>query len=244
MSEPATAPEFRPLGVDGVLIRFARVLSEDANQRMLAFRDLVTQADLPGVTVIASALTSLRVGFDPNLTDRAHITTALRALLDRPHGTDAMPRRLWRIPTAFGPDHAPQLEEAATLAGLTTTQAIAEIEAQTLHVLAIGFAPGQPFLGMLPEHWNLPRQAELTPHMPSGALVAAVRQLIIFCADAPTGWRHIGQTAFQVYRPDAADPFAFTAGDAVQFCAVSDTEFRHLKSGANPDGGATCTVLR
>jgi KipI family sensor histidine kinase inhibitor len=230
--------------VDGILVRFARSLSEGANARALSFRDQVQDANLKGVTEAASSLTSVRVGFDPELTDRDAVVKALEVLIAAHKTPDTTPKRLWRIPVAFGPEYAPQLAEAAHLAGLTPDQAIADITAQTVRVIAIGFAPGQPYLGMLPEHWNIPRQSTLTESLPRGALICAVRQLIVWAADAPTGWRHIGQTAFRVYLPETPDPFAFTPGDAVQFSGVSDAEFRDIKSNTDTNGGATCEVLR
>lgn len=244
MITPQSPPELRPLGVDGVLVRFARTLTEAANARALGFCDRVKDADIAGVTEVASSLVSVRVGFDPQLTNRTAVEAAIEQLLTSEQATDNSPKHLWRIPTAFGPAYAPQLHEVATLAGLSTEQAIAEIEATTVRVIAIGFAPGQPYLGMLPPAWDVPRQSTLTDSLPRGALICAVRQLIIWAADAPTGWRHIGQTAFRVYLPEAPEPFAFEPGDAVQFSAVSDSEFRDIQANADTNGGATCEVLR
>lgn len=243
MSESLAVPEIHPLGVDGILVRFAPTLTEAANQRALAFRDQLAGMNLHGVTEIASSLVSVRVGFDPAETTRDAMTAAVQTACDNLTNTVATPKRRWDIPVAFGHDHAPQLTEAADLAGVTPEQAVAEIEAQTLRVIAIGFAPGQPYLGMMPPHWDIPRQTSLTEKMPNGALVAAVRQLIIFAADAPTGWRHIGQTAFQVYRPDSDEPFPLAPGDAVRFCRVSDSEFATLRQNRDTNGGARCTVL-
>ena len=233
-----------PLGIDGVLVRFSRALSPQANDAAHAFCDAVIDARLSGVTEVAPSLTSVRVAFDPAKTDRDSLTRALRDLLAQLRDADASPRRLWRIPVAFGPAHAPQLAEAAALAGLTPDQAVAQITAQQLRVLAIGFAPGQPYLGMMPPHWDIPRQSELTPKVPRGALVTAVRQLIIFAADTPTGWRQIGQSAFAVWRPDSDRPFALDPGDAVQCVAVSDDTLRDLQANPDSNGGATCKVLR
>ncbi|MCG3269313.1 allophanate hydrolase subunit 1 [Yoonia sp. I 8.24] len=237
-----TEPEICPLGVDGVLVRFARTLSEAANTRAIAFATRLKSAKLTGVVEVASSLTSVKVGFDPVLITRDALVQTLSERLTQQEVTDSGPRRLWQIPVAFGPDHAPQLAEAAALAGVTPDQAVAEITAQRLRVIALGFAPGQPYLGMLPPHWDIARQSKLTAQMPNGALVVAVRQLIIFAADAPTGWRHIGQSAFRVYQPDTPDPFAFQPGDAVQFCAVGDAELMSLKDRSDTNGGAQVSV--
>ena len=244
MTTQLSDPELRPLGVDGILVRFARTLTEQANARALSFRDQVQEAAIVGVTDVASSLVSIRVGFDPELTNRKTVARAIQSLLAIHETTDNQPKRRWRIPAAFGPDYAPQLAQAASLAGLTPQQAVAEIEAATVRVMAIGFAPGQPYLGMLPAHWDIPRQTELTKSLPRGALITAVQQLIVWAADAPTGWRHIGQTAFRVYLPETTQPFAFAPGDAVQFHAVSDTDFKAIQQNTYSNGGAVCEVLR
>lgn len=244
MNTSLPEPELRPLGVDGILVRFARTLTEAANARALGFCEQVRNATITGVTEVASSLVSVRVGFDPHATNRIRVTQAINDLLASEQATDNSPKRLWRIPTAFGPAFAPQLNEVAALAGISPEQAVAEVEATTVRVIAIGFAPGQPYLGMLPPNWNVPRQTDLTDSLPRGALICAVRQLIIWAADAPTGWRHIGQTAFRVYLPETAEPFAFEPGDAVQFCAVSDSDFRDIAANTDTNGGATCEVLR
>lgn len=244
MSAPAPTPEFCPLGIDGILVRFGRVLSDAANARALAFRDTVEISDLAGVTEVASSLTSVRVGFDPTRTNRATLTEQLQKLVRADGAGIPEPRRRWDIPVAFGGDFAPQLAEAALLAGLTMEQAIHDITSQIIRVIAIGFAPGQPYLGMLPQRWDIPRQNTLTESLPRGALIVAVRQLIIWAADAPTGWRHVGQTAFRVYRPEQDDAFAFAPGDLVRFNQVSDDTMRDLQASGDANGGATCTVLR
>ena len=237
-------PEFLPLGVDGILVRFARVLSEDANSRALAFRDAVKEAALTGVTQIDPALTSVRVAFDPSQATRTGMAKALRQVAADCIDTAPSPQRKWLIPVAFGGEFGPQLTEVAKLVGITPDEAISCITGQVFRVIAIGFAPGQPYLGMLPDQWDIPRQSELTKSLPRGALISAVRQLVIWGADAPTGWRHVGQTAFDVYRPEAALRFAFDPGDLAQFSHVPDNEMADLRQNARPDGGARCEVLR
>ncbi|MDX8354114.1 5-oxoprolinase subunit B family protein [Cognatiyoonia sp. IB215182] len=237
-------PELCPLGVDGILVRFSRVLTDEANAQALSFRDQFAAADVDGITEVASSLTSVRVGFDPAQTTRDEVSKAIRALVTEDIQPDTEPKRLWHIPACFSPEHAPQLAEAADLAGVTVDQAIAEITGQRTRVIAIGFAPGQPYLGMLPDHWDIPRQSALTDSLPRGALITAVRQLIIWAADAPTGWRHIGQTGFRVYLPETSTPFAFQPGDGVQSHAVSASAFADIKADPATNGGARCEVLR
>jgi inhibitor of KinA len=139
-------------------------------------------------------------------------------------------RRLWRIPTVWGGAEGPQLGEAAGMAGLSEAEAARELSAARLRVLAIGFAPGQPYLGELPERWALPRQTGLTPEVPEGAVTVAVRQVVLFANPSPTGWRWVGRTAFRCFRPEAADPFPLRPGDEVVFEAVTPEAMARIRA--------------
>ena len=56
--------------------------------------------------------------------------------------------------------------------------------------------------------------------MPAGSLVVALRQLVLFTNDAPTGWRQIGQTAFRTFDPASDTPFRLRTGDEIEFVRV------------------------
>lgn len=239
-------PTIRTAGFDGLLVSFAGGLSEPANRAALAFRDAVAREGWDGIEETSTALVSTYIRFDPLWRDHAAMRDDVAALLatrdwfaaDLPGG-----RRLWRVPTVYGTALAPQLEEAAALAGMTAQQAIASISGTRMRVQTIGFAPGQPYLGELPSAWNIPRQSALTGSIPVGALTVAIRQLVLFSVSTPTGWRHIGQTAFRLFRPEAEAPFVLRPGDEVLFEPARPEDWRALQ-GAGPDGGAVSEAIR
>ena len=146
------------------------------------------------------------------------------------------------MPAVFGGKAAPQLEEAAELAGFTVPEAIASLTASPVRVQTIGFAPGQPYLGELPPAWDIPRQTELTRQIPAGALALAIRQMVLFPMPTPTGWRHVAQTAFQLFRPEGQDPFLLRPGDEIRFTQVDAEALPRLQQ--DPDGGARFEVIR
>lgn len=239
---PSDWPRIRTVGFDGMLVSFGDRLSEPANRAALAFRAAVEAAGWPGVQESATSLASCFVRFDPFERDHAALRADLAALLaardwygaDLPQG-----RRLWRVPTVYDPALAPQLPEAAQAAGLSVEAAVRSLSTTRVRVQTIGFAPGMPYLGELPECWNVPRLQDLTPRVPEGALVVAIRQLVLFPVATPTGWRHVGQTALRLFRPDSDTPFLLRPGDEVLFPAVSAGDL----AGVGPDGGATVEVL-
>lgn len=224
--QDSTFPKITRLGLSGILVSFADHLSEAANRAALALGAAVEAEAWEGVAETAPTLASLYLRVDPERADPDALSEKLRALTtSRDWLSASLPsgRKLWRVPCVFGGTYGPQFAEAADLAGCSEDEAIAQITSVPVRVLTIGFAPGQPYLGTLPETWDIPRQTELTPLVPTGALVVALRQLIVFTADSPTGWRQIGQTGFRGFQPEADSAIALRPGDEIQFSAASPT---------------------
>lgn len=240
------SPEILPFGVNGLLVRFSTVLDDNANRAVLTFRDALDESPLEGIVEIATSLTSVLVLFDPQIVARDALSLDLTNFLETRNwyaDPGAGPGRVWHIPVNFSAANGPQLSEAAALGNMTEQQAIDDIISHKIRVLAIGFAPGQPYLGMLPKHWDLPRQTALTPRVPAGALVIAIRQLVLFTAPAPTGWRQIGRTLFRPFCPEMPDPFPLLPGDQISFSQVSDHDFHALENqNSNGLGGARLEV--
>ena len=237
-------PRIRSVGLSGLLITFAEKMSEPANRAALAFRAAVEEQGWPEVTETSTSLVSTFVQFEVSQDAIATMTDRLRDLLQtRDWFAEALPagRSLWHVPTVYGTDLAPQLEEAAEAAGLDPDAAIAELSQSRVRVLTIGFAPGQPYMGELAPHWDIPRQQGLTKSVPPGSLVVAIRQLIIFTNASPTGWRHIGQTAFRTFRPGGEMPFPLSPGDELIFPSITRQEFDRIAD--DPTGGAEREAL-
>jgi len=238
-------PRIGRVGLDGLLVSFGDRLTEAGNRAALAFRAAVERERPAGVEESAPSLVSVFLRLDALRVDPAEVARELHTLLDsRDWYAAELPegRRLWRIPTVFGTDLAPQLAEAAAAAGLSPEAAAGEIAGTRVRVQTLGFAPGQPYLGPLPGHWDIPRQTALSARVPEGALVVAIRQLVLFAVSTPTGWRHVGQTAFRPFRPEAEEPFVLRPGDEAIFDPVDRAEYDRLRA-AGPDGGASCEAL-
>lgn len=240
-------PQIRTVGMSGVLVTFAAAMTEPANRAALAFRAAIDTQDWPEVTETSTSLISTFLQVDLSTVSLDSVNERLQELLQSKDWYSApLPsgRKLWHVPTLYGTDRAPQLEEAAEVAGVDPDAAIKEISTSRVRVLTIGFAPGQPYTGELSETWNIPRQQGLSKSIPAGALVIAIRQLIVFTNATQTGWRHIGQTAFQNFRPLSDQPFTLSPGDELTFPSVSHDEFHQIEAKDTSGlGGATHEAL-
>ena len=238
--ETGDLPRVVPMGLGGILVQLSDRLDDAANRRALALAARIEAevgaGALAGVEEVAPSLGSVFLRLDPLHADRAAITGRIGALLKDMAGQGTAPSRRWTIPVAFGGAGGPDLDAVAAELGCTAQAAVDDMTAQDLRVMAIGFAPGLPYMGILPDRWDIPRKAGLTPKVPAGGIVVAVRQVILFPADTPTGWWHVGQSGLSAFRPGAADPFAFRAGDSVRLRAVGPDELQALRE-ADPEGG-------
>ncbi|WP_220747829.1 allophanate hydrolase subunit 1 [Jannaschia sp. AI_61] len=242
-------PRIELLGTQGWLVRFTDRLDDQANRAAIAYRAAVetarqqTPEAWAGVRETASSLGSVLIRFEG---DRDGPQQAAQRLLGSQDWAKQPlpPRRLWTIPCSFGGTDGPQLAEAADLAGVAEAEAIDALTAQSVRVLALGFAPGMPYLGILPPAWDIPRQSGLTPKVPEGALVVAVRQFVLFGTEAPTGWRQVGRTSFGCFRQGRDRPIALSPGDEVRFQPVTAEALREAeRSDPSGHGGATVTMI-
>ncbi len=236
-------PRIQTLGTDGFVIRFSDQLNEPANRAALALRAAIEVAGWDGVEEVTSALASTAIRLSA-FADFEQVEDQIKTLvLSRDWTAEPLPdgRRLYRIPTVYGTELAPQMAQAAKAAGLTVPEAAAELSAARTRVITLGFAPGQPYLGTLDPHWDIPRLSQITPQVPAGALVLAIRQFVLFAVANPTGWMHVGQTAVQLFQPNADRAFMLLPGDEVQFNAVTEAEFARYEN--DPNGGAEWEII-
>jgi len=233
-------PRLANIGLSGILVTFSDVLSEPANRAALAFRARLGAESWAGIEETTTSLTSVYIRFDPGHLSHSKLRKSLTVLIESEDWfASSLPRkrRLWRIPTAYGGSFGPQLAEAAALAQMSEPEAISQISSSRLRVLTIGFAPGQPYLGTLPDAWDIPRQSGLSAQIPACALAVAIRQLVLFTAQTPTGWRHIAQTGFRGFRPESETPFALRPGDEVVFPQVSEAVFANILAAEGGENG-------
>lgn len=220
VGERERLPVLLPLGERGLLVRFAASLSDDANQRTVAFARRLRQRLPEGVSEIDPNLVSVLLRYDPATTSFERLAGEVRLLLwggsDAPAGLPAE----HRIVVTFGGGEGPDLDAAAAALGLSAEGFIAAHNANPLRVLATGFAPGFVYCGFHPEALRLPRRAGVRPPVPAGSVLFAAGQTAITSTPIPTGWHVIGRTEFRNFRPETQPPTLLREGDRVAFSAA------------------------
>jgi inhibitor of KinA len=218
-------PLVKPLGDRGILLEYGEGVSLRVNAQVHAAARLIDQATLPGVLETIPAYRSLLVVYDPLVTDFETLEHALAELEGASTPQEESLRKTIDVPVRYGGEFGPDLEFVAELAGLSCDRVVAIHSAQAYRVFLMGFTPGFPFLGPLPELLRAPRLGTPRTAVPAGSVGIADLQTGIYPVDSPGGWRIIGRTPLKLFNLSAENPFLCASGDQVRFRPISDAEF-------------------
>ncbi|HEY3782303.1 MAG TPA: carboxyltransferase domain-containing protein [Fimbriimonadaceae bacterium] len=121
------------------------------------------------------------------------------------------------------------LAECAQTLNLTTEELIQIHLSQTYDCFAVGFTPGFPYLGYLPERIaTLPRKKEPRTRVEKGSIGITGKQTGVYPDDVPGGWNLIGQTPLEIVNIKDGY-FPLEAGDKVRFIRITQKEFEEMK---------------
>ena len=228
-SSPYARPRFLPAGDTALVVEFGDRVDRELSDRVLDLCARVRAASIPGVIATVPTYRSLMVHYDPLTTESASLVAAIEALVDQP-GAGRLQAKLWRIPACYAPRHAPDLDEVAQRTGLSADEIVRLHAEICFHVYMVGFAPGFPYLGDLPEALALPRRKDPRVKVPAGSIAIAVGQTAIYPVESPGGWHLIGATPLRLFDAQAAQPALLNPGDKVRFDPISASEFDSIAS--------------
>jgi inhibitor of KinA len=216
-----------PLGDRAVLVRLGDRVEEGTHRRVRALCDRLEAARVPGVVDVVPAFASVALHLDPAALRPdgspvpAALAAALEAALEEPLVSPEPPSRVVELPVRYGGEAGPDLEEVARRAGLSPEEAVALHAGAEYRVHALGFLPGFPYLGGLPERLATPRRATPRERVPAGSVAIGGSQAGVYPFASPGGWNVIGHTPLRLFRPEADPPALLRVGDRVRFVPVS-----------------------
>ncbi len=225
---------FLAAGDTAVVVEFGERIDRVVSDRVLRLSALVRAANLPGVVETVPTVRSLMVHYDPLATTGANLNAALENLLDSSR-CEAQPVKLWRIPACYAASHAPDLAEVAQRTGLSAAEVVRLHSGTRFHIYMIGFVPGFPYMGDLPEPLVLPRRADPRIRVPAGSIAIATNMTGIYPLESPGGWHLIGATPIRLFDLRRPRPALFSAGDAVRFEPIAVSEFDAIRAAVAAD---------
>ncbi len=224
-----------PLGDSAITIEFGNQIDPLINARAISFGETVADQGWGGILDIVPTYRSVTVFFDPLQWSLPVMTRKLRRLPRPSPNETGSNGTAHEVPVLYGGEWGPDLEEVAAFAGLRPADAIALHTSMPYRVYMLGFSPGFPYLGPIPERLAMPRRSTPRAKVPAGSVGIADRQTGIYPSATPGGWRLIGRTPLVIYRKTGVTPFLLKPGDLVQFRPINRNEFDRLRHETQDD---------
>ena len=125
------------------------------------------------------------------------------------------------IPVCYDPSLGTDLPWVSSHLNLSLEEIISLHTSVVYRVYMIGFIPGFPYMGTLPEQLEVPRKQTPSLKIPMGSVAIAGKQTGIYPAEVPGGWQVIGRTPLKMFDPTKSPCSFLNAGDIVQFKPIT-----------------------
>lgn len=225
MSLMSDRVEFRPASDQSLLVYLATKISPRAHQQVRKLSHVLASHPIAGVRNLHPAYCSLLVDFDPLKMTHADLEVALRHCIVQVDELELPAPREVEIPTCYGGECGPDLDEVARERGLSQAAVIELHSSGTYTVYFLGFVPGFAYLGELPEALVMPRLASPRRTTSPGSVGIADGQTGVYPFATPGGWRLIGRTPIAMFQPDRENMSLLSVGDRVRFVPISSVQF-------------------
>jgi len=234
--------EITPLG-DCAMILHVRDNFDDAPNealdQVLGYFDFLRQAELPGVTELAPAYTTVALFYDPTRAVAAGADPngvfewmASRVQTAIANGTVRLkrsPGSVVEIPICYHEKFGLDLDEVTSHVGLPVEEVIELHSSARYRVNCLGFTPGFPYLSGLPPKLAKPRRQVPRKRVPAGSVGIGGNQTGIYPTTSPGGWNIIGRTPIRLFTPGKNPPALLCPGDHVRFRRITLEEFEDLE---------------
>lgn len=224
-------PRFLPSGDTALVVEFSDKIDRHISSLVLALAQRIDDAAVKGIVETVPTFRSLMIHYDPLRLPHAQLKARLTEFIEGLSASDSA-GRLWRIPACYDPSLGPDLAEVAERTNLSVDEVIALHSGETYHVYMVGFLPGYPYMGDLPEKLALPRRENPRIRVPMGSLAIAMTMAAIYPLESPGGWHLLGRTPVWLWDLRRASPALFRPGDKVKFEPISLAQYDALRAEA------------
>lgn len=218
-------------GEHGLVVEFGNEISPQMNGLVQQLSRRLSAVRVAGVIEVVPTYRSLTVYFDPFTIEREALSSLIKELLSgiKPQNKQTLPARVVRVPVCYGGVLGPDLEFVARYANVSLDEVIALHTGRPYLVYMLGFTPGFPYLGGMPEKIAVPRQEKPRANIPAGSVGIGGNQTGVYPIQSPGEWWLIGRTPLKAFDPGSSSPFFVSAGDYLHFYQISLQEYFDLR---------------
>jgi KipI family sensor histidine kinase inhibitor len=218
------------MGDRGLLLEFGDEISAEVNEKVRKMALAIQAETLDGVIEVVPTYRSLLVLYNPLIIPLEDLKRRLKQLEEGLKEISFPDPKLTKIPVLYSGDFGPDLEKVAEYLHLTPEEVIRLHCSKPYFIYMIGFMPGFPYMGELPDALITPRLKTPRLSVPAGSVAIAQKQTGIYPVKSPGGWQILGRTPVKLFNPEKEPPALLRMGDLVQFYPISEKEFHEWNS--------------
>ncbi len=223
------AMKLLPAGDQALVAEFGNSIDPEINRQVHALASALTREQVPGIRELVPTFRSLLICYDPAVTGFGQLSEALKRLAGRPETNVPAARRILQVPCCYGSHFGPDLCDLERYTGLSREEIIRLHSSVDYKIYMLGFLPGFAYLGGLDKRLEIPRLSTPRVKIPKGSVGIGGSQTGVYPLDSPGGWRLIGSTPLDFYRPDNEEPVLCRAGEYIRFVPVSSSEYYDIR---------------
>jgi inhibitor of KinA len=213
------------MGDRGLLLEFGDEISPEVNEKVRRMALAIQEERMEGIIETVPTYRSLLILYNPLILSIEELKERLGGIEEGLQKTPFPEPKLTRIPVIYGGSYGPDLDHVARYHRITPEEVVRLHCSKPYLIYMIGFMPGFPYMGELPEELVTPRLKTPRLSVPAGSVAIAQRQTGIYSMESPGGWQILGRTPVRLFDPEKEPPVLLQMGDRVQFFQISEKEF-------------------
>ncbi len=218
-------------GDSAVTVQFGEAIDPVAYAKVKALNDYLKKNAIAGVVETIPTYRSLMVHYSPALLPYGKLVSIIETAVSSMGEASDGAKKVITIPTCFQGEHAPDLSYVAEYHNTTQEEIIRLFCGQDYLIYMLGFTPGYPYIGGVPDELVTPRLSSPRVKVPAGAVGIGGAQLGAYPMESPGGFQLVGNTPVALYDPDRKpNPVLLEAGAYVRFTAITLEEYDNIKA--------------
>jgi KipI family sensor histidine kinase inhibitor len=217
------------MGDRGLLLEIGDEITPEVNQKVRRMALAIQSKAVEGIVEVVPTYRSLLVIYNPLVLSLGILEKKIIEIEGDLRQIMLPEPRLTRIPAVYGGSYSPDLDYVAQYHEITPAEVIELHCSRPYLIYMIGFMPGYPYMGELPEKLVTPRLKTPRISVPAGSVAIAQKQTGIYSVESPGGWQIIGRTPLKLFDAQKDPPALLQMGDLVQFYPITAKEFENWK---------------
>jgi len=222
------------MGDRGLLLEFGDEISPEVNEKVRKMALAINGEVMEGIVETVPTYRSLLIIYNPLILSIEELKKRLGRIEEELQHVPFPEPKLTRIPVAYGGSYGPDLDHVAQFHQISSEEVIHLHCSKPYLIYMVGFMPGFPYMGLLPEALATPRLKTPRLLVPAGSVAIAQNQTGIYPMESPGGWQIIGRTFVELFAPEKEPPTLLRMGDFVQFYPIGENEFEGYQEQGRP----------